>query len=96
LVTVIAIRPLALILDLSDVSFCSAQGLSVLLATSNDGQAAGIPCAIVTDQPAVLRPISLLCMDRVLQVHRTLNDAFDWLAVLPRAGGTAHQLPHVV
>jgi anti-anti-sigma factor len=83
LATEIALRPRAVILDLSDVTFCATCGLSVLLTTSADAQAAGIPYVIVAAQRAVVRPIMLLRLDEVLQIHRTVAEALDWLAILP-------------
>ena len=89
----VTLAPRALILDLSEVRFCSAQGLAVLLRTSTDAHASGVPCAVVTGRRAVLRPIRILRLDRVLQIHRTLADAQDWLAILPRLADVAHTFP---
>jgi anti-anti-sigma factor len=80
----IALGPRALLLDLTDVTFCSAQGLSVLITAKGDAHEAAIPCAIVTDRHALLRPIELLRLDRVLRVHHTFGDALDWLATQAR------------
>ncbi|MEV6828222.1 STAS domain-containing protein [Amycolatopsis sp. NPDC051102] len=78
------LEPAALVVDLSDVSFCSAGGLSVLLDAVTTAHARGIPCAIIATHPAVLRPIRLLQLDRVLPVHHDRADAEDWLSLLHR------------
>lgn len=83
----LALDPPALIVDLGGVVFCSARGLAVLLGTSTDAHAAGIPCAIVARHPAVLRPVRALRLERVLQVHASVADAQEWLAILPRLTG---------
>jgi anti-anti-sigma factor len=82
----IGLRPRALVVDLSRVSFCSARVLRVLLTASADAHAAGIPCVIVSDQHAVLRPIAVLGLDHLLQVQGSLPAARKWLAVLVTAG----------
>ncbi|WP_285483847.1 STAS domain-containing protein [Amycolatopsis sp. NBRC 101858] len=86
----IALRPSALLVDLTRVGFCSARILRALLVASAEAHAAGIPCAIVSDQHAVRRPISLLELDHLLQVHDNLTAARKWLAVLHEVD-VAHQ-----
>ncbi|MDT7799654.1 MAG: hypothetical protein QOI78_3087 [Actinomycetota bacterium] len=78
----IALRPRALIVDLTRVSFCSSQGLCVLLTATADAHSAGIPCAVVSDQRAVRRPIAVLELGQLLQVHDNLVAAGEWLKVL--------------
>ena len=78
----IALRPRALIIDLTRVSFCCTRVLSVLLTSTADAHAAGIPCVIVSDQRAVRRPITVLELDQVLQVHGNLVTAREELQVL--------------
>jgi anti-anti-sigma factor len=85
----IALRPGALIVDFTRVSFCSARILRVLLAASADSHAAGIPYVIVSLQRAVRRPIAVLQLDHLLQVHPTLASAREWLAVLQGVGDVA-------
>ncbi|MEA5366845.1 STAS domain-containing protein [Amycolatopsis sp., V23-08] len=84
----LALRPQALVVDLTRVGFCSARILRVLLTTSADAHAAGIPCVIVSDQRAVRRPIAVLGLDHLLQVQENLAAAREWLAVLGTVGAT--------
>ena len=84
----LALRPQALVVDLTRVGFCSARTLRVLLTTSADAHAAGIPCVIVSDQRAVRRPIAVLGLDHLLQVQENLAAAREWLAVLGTVGAT--------
>ncbi|WIX93269.1 STAS domain-containing protein [Amycolatopsis sp. DG1A-15b] len=75
-------RPLALIVDLDAVGFCSAGGLSALLEAVTNAHARGIPCAIITTRRAVTRPIELLQVDRVLPLHDDRTEAEAWLALV--------------
>ncbi|MFJ1767246.1 STAS domain-containing protein [Amycolatopsis sp. NPDC088138] len=84
----LALRPQALVVDLTRVGFCSARTLRVLLTTSADAHAAGIPCVIVSDQRAVRRPIAVLGLDHLLQVQENLAAAREWLAVLGTVSAT--------
>jgi anti-anti-sigma factor len=83
----IALRPRALIVDLTRVSFCCTRVLSALLTATADAHAAGIPCLIVSDQHAVRRPITALELDQVLQVHDNLAAARESLRVLQGVAG---------
>jgi anti-anti-sigma factor len=76
------LRPEALIIDLTDVAFCSSGGLSVLLEAVTTAHGGGLPCAVVAAQRAVLRPARLLRLDRHLPIHPTLADAETWLSLV--------------
>jgi anti-anti-sigma factor len=84
----LALRPQSLVVDLTRVGFCSARILRVLLTTSADAHAAGVPCVIVSDQRAVRRPIAVLGLDHLLQVQGSLAAAREWLTVLGTVGAT--------
>ncbi|WP_410594842.1 STAS domain-containing protein [Amycolatopsis sp. lyj-23] len=77
-------RPAALVIDLGAVGFCSSSGLSALVEAVTGAHARGIPCAIVTTQRAVVRPIRLLRLDRVLPLHADRAEAETWLALVAR------------
>ena len=79
----LALRPRALVVDASAVTFCAARALTVLLNSAADAHAAGVPFAVVTRSRAVLRPLAVLGFERVLPVHGDLAEALDWLALLP-------------
>ncbi|MBE1495476.1 anti-anti-sigma factor [Amycolatopsis lexingtonensis] len=74
-------RPRALLVDLTRVGFCSAGALRVLLLTTAEAHAAGIPCVIASDQHSVRRPIAALHLEHQLPVYPTLADARDRLAL---------------
>ncbi|QRP49730.1 STAS domain-containing protein [Amycolatopsis sp. FDAARGOS 1241] len=78
------LAPNALIVDLREVTFCSSDGLSTLVGAHEAARAAGVPYTIVTDQHAVLRPIRLLGLDRLLPIHGTLREAQEWLGLVGR------------
>ncbi|SEF37760.1 anti-anti-sigma factor [Amycolatopsis pretoriensis] len=71
-------------LDLAEVAFCSSGGLSVLLDAITEAHARGIPCAVIATQRAVVRPIRLLHLDRVLPLHSDRADAEAWLSLVAR------------
>lgn len=78
------LRPAALIIDLDAVGFCSSGGLSTLLEAVTNAHARGIPCAIIATRRAVVRPVKLLQLDRVLPVHADRTEAETWLALVAR------------
>jgi anti-anti-sigma factor len=69
------LAPRALVIDLTQLAFCSARGLSVVLDAVAAARAAGIPVAVVADGRAVLRPVRALGLEDVLPLYRTLADA---------------------
>jgi anti-sigma B factor antagonist len=75
LVTAMEARPDVLVVDLSAVPFCDSSGLSVLIDVRGRATEAGIPFRIVTQQRGLLRPIGLLHLDSVLEIHPTLETA---------------------
>ncbi len=80
----LALRPPALIIDLSGVGFCSSGGLSVLVNAVTSAHARGIACAVIASQRAVVRPVKLLLLDRILPIHVDRADAEEWLSLVAR------------
>jgi anti-anti-sigma factor len=80
----VSLRPAALVVDLGAVGFCSSGGLSVLVDAVTNAHARGIACAIIAGQRAVIRPIKLLQLDRVLPIHADRADAEEWLSLVAR------------
>ncbi|MEU4518957.1 STAS domain-containing protein [Amycolatopsis sp. NPDC024027] len=78
------LRPEALIIDLTHVTFCSSSGLSALIEAVHDAHARGLPCAVIAGQRAVLRPIQVLHLDRVLPIHANRAGAEAWLSLVAR------------
>lgn len=72
-------KPSALIADLSAVSFCDSSGFTVLVQIRAKAEEAGVPFIMVTQERALLRPMSLLGLDAVFTVHPTLDSARDVL-----------------
>ncbi|MGV9293532.1 STAS domain-containing protein [Amycolatopsis sp. NPDC003676] len=73
----LALRPPALIADVSALTFCSVSGLEVLTDTARAADAAGVAFAVVAGQRAVLRPLRILGLDREFRVVERLADAVD-------------------
>ncbi|MER7864254.1 MULTISPECIES: STAS domain-containing protein [Amycolatopsis] len=72
-------KPSVLIADLSAVTFCDSSGFTVFVQTRAKAEEAGVPFILVTQERALLRPMSLLGLDAVLTVHPTLDSARDVL-----------------
>ncbi|WP_063271505.1 STAS domain-containing protein [Amycolatopsis keratiniphila] len=72
-------KPGVLIADLSAVTFCDSSGFTVFVQTRANAEEAGVPFVLVTQERALLRPMSLLGLDAVLTVHPTLDSARDVL-----------------
>ncbi|MET8995912.1 STAS domain-containing protein [Amycolatopsis sp. NPDC004169] len=75
----LAERRVAVIADLTKVSFLGAAGVVGLLTLTTAAQAADVPFCVVTDQRAVLRPLQVTAVDRVVVVHATFERAHAWL-----------------
>jgi len=80
----IDLTPRALVLDLSQVSFCGAGGITELLVAASEAHVSGVPFAVAAAGRAVRRPIRALGLERSLPVHGSVAAALEWLAVLPR------------
>lgn len=78
------LAPRALVLDLTRVSFCGAGGITELLVAASEAHVSGVPFAIAAAGRAVLRPIRVLGLERLLPIHGTVEAAVDWLGLLPR------------
>jgi anti-sigma B factor antagonist len=65
----------AVVLDLSAVSFLAAAGLGVLVCAQQDCDRQGRVLRVVATQRAVLRPITLTGLDRVLETAASIEDA---------------------
>ncbi|WP_116201251.1 STAS domain-containing protein [Amycolatopsis circi] len=71
----LGLRPVTLLVDLTEVPFCSARVLEFLAEQAKAARDAGVRFAAVAHQRAVLRPLALLGLDRTLPVVRSLDDA---------------------
>jgi anti-anti-sigma factor len=59
-----------LILDLSDVSFCDASGLAVLVGTQRRARSMGITLTLTSPRPNMCRLLRITGLDRSLTVTR--------------------------
>lgn len=74
----VLLAPPALVFDASAVTFCSARVLTILVGTAS----AGVPFAVVGRSRPLLRPISVLGLDRLLPVYWSVDEALVWLKLL--------------
>jgi anti-anti-sigma factor len=72
-------EPAALIVDLTRVDFLASVGMTVLITAHRD-----IPPSarfgVVADGPSTSRPLKMIGIDTVVDVYRTLDEAFDEFA----------------
>ena len=74
----LAKEPAGMIIDLSKVDFLASAGMSVLMAFHRNADHSR-SFAVVADGPATHRPLTLMGLDEVLPLYRTLNDALSTL-----------------
>lgn len=70
----------AVIVDVREVSFCASAGFGMLVELRR--RCADLPFAVVANQTAVLRPLGVLGLDAVLDVHPDLASARRAVATL--------------
>jgi anti-anti-sigma factor len=75
----VAVRPEAIVVDATEVTFCSAGALSAFLSAADAAREAGIPFALHTRAHAVLHPVRLLELDERLPIHRGPAEVSAWL-----------------
>lgn len=73
-----------LLLDLADLYFCDACGLSAFVRIANEAQAAGCRYGLVAPRPLVVKILRITGLDARLPVFATMEEARDNL--MARAG----------
>ena len=71
----VAGNPGAIVLDLSEVAFLDSAGLTILVREHNRCADHGVPFRLVAATTVVRRPIELTGLDRVLEIHPTVESA---------------------
>jgi anti-sigma B factor antagonist len=74
----LAQAPSGIIVDLSRVEFLASAGISVLIAASERIAQSG-QFGVVADGAATHRPLTLLGLDQIIPLYRTLGDALSEL-----------------
>jgi anti-sigma B factor antagonist len=64
-----------LLLDLADLSFCDACGLSAIVRIANEARAAGCGYGLVAPQPLVVKVLRITGLDARLPAYATLEEA---------------------
>ena len=64
-----------LLLDLADLSFCDACGLSAIVRIANETQAAGCGYALIAPQPLVVKILRITGLDARLPAFATMDEA---------------------
>lgn len=76
-----------LLLDLADLSFCDACGLSAIVRIANEAQAVGCFYALVAPQPLVVKLLRITGLDARLPVFATMEEARHHLMALTGTAG---------
>jgi anti-anti-sigma factor len=76
-----------LLLDLADLSFCDACGLSAIVRIANEAQAAGCRYALVAPQPLVVKMLRITGLNARLPVFATMEEARHHLMALTGTAG---------
>ncbi|REE96714.1 STAS domain-containing protein [Thermomonospora umbrina] len=63
------------IIDLSEVSFCDAAGLALLVGADRRARLQGHPLALAAPRPQMSRLLHVTGLDHAFTVHATLADA---------------------
>jgi anti-sigma B factor antagonist len=71
-----------LLLDLADLSFCDACGLSAFVRIANEAQAAGCRYGLVAPQPLVVKMLRITGLNARLPVFATMEEARHHLVAL--------------
>lgn len=69
----VAQKPRALVIDVTDVTFLASVGLKILASTHREISPTGC-FAVIADGPATSRPIKLTHLDEVFPLYTTLDD----------------------
>ncbi|GAB3962781.1 STAS domain-containing protein [Actinoallomurus acanthiterrae] len=64
-----------LIIDLSEVSFCDASGLAMLVGTKRRAESRGVTVVLVAPCPIVGKLLHITGLDRAFAIHPTLASA---------------------
>jgi anti-sigma B factor antagonist len=64
-----------LLLDLADLSFCDASGLSAFVRIANEAEAAGCRYGLVAPQPLVVKMLRITGLNARLPVFATMEEA---------------------
>ncbi|SER45996.1 anti-anti-sigma factor [Lentzea xinjiangensis] len=68
-------RGLAIVLDMTDVSFLASSGLSVLVEYHQRGVDRGTPLRVVAPAGSVLRALRATTLNEMLELHDSVSEA---------------------
>jgi anti-anti-sigma factor len=72
-----------LILDLSEVSFCDASGLAVLVGAQHRAQLLGVTLSVAAPRPQIAKVLRITGLDRSLTVYPTVPEALAHATTTP-------------
>lgn len=83
---------LALIVDMTGTTFCDSAGITALVRAARRAAATGATMRLAATTPPVLRVLTLVGIDRLIDIHPSVDAA---LASLPDRNGGPDQVPVV-
>ncbi len=81
---------LALIVDMTATTFCDSAGITALVRATRRAAATGATIRLAVTAPPVLRVLSLVGIDRLIEVHPSVDAA---RTSLPDEAGGPDQVP---
>jgi anti-sigma B factor antagonist len=66
---------LGLVVDMTVTTFCDSAGITALVRASRRADATGATICVAASGPPVLRVFSLVGIDRLIDIHPTVDDA---------------------
>jgi anti-anti-sigma factor len=75
ILSVLAETTTPVIIDLSNVSFCDASGLAVLVGAQRQARTHGVTVALAAPRPNVAKLLRITGLDRAFSIHPTLASA---------------------
>lgn len=79
ILSALANKPGAILVDLTGVDFLASAGMTVLVA-ANEQASAAVPFGVVADGPAIGRPIKLVGLDKELTLYPDVESALAAMA----------------
>jgi anti-sigma B factor antagonist len=83
---------LALVVDMTGTTFCDSAGITALVRAARRAAATDATMRLVVTTPPVLRVLTLVGIDRLIDIHPSVDAA---LASLPDRNGGPDQVPVV-
>ena len=89
LLAALAERPEALVVDMTQTTFCDSAGVRAIMLTHRQAAAADCELRLVIGSPAVTRVFTIIGAGQLVPIHPDLASALDPAPAAPRDGPSA-------